>query len=603
MSSNIHAHITSLQKLQAKLDKTFPSYIHHIRFPRYKNISDGSRIDFNFPVTALVGVNGSGKTSVLNALYGAPARYSTGDYWFSTQVDPIVEGDGSPNRFIYGYYNAGFGGVVETRKARVRKVRQGQPNPNYWEPTKESTGDLMSVPSTAPDKAIGRSADRWNPVERDVLYINFRRELSAFDKFFYFGRAPNLRRLKTKSDLIERDAGVLKRIIDAGNTSTKHYGKKVATENRLVDPEELAAIRRILGRHYTEARLIRHSLFRGDRGGLSVLFQTKVGQYSEAFAGSGEVAVTSCVVQVSKAQEGTLVLLDEPEVSLHPAAEERLLEFLVEASLRRKLQIVFSTHSPSMIAPLPDDAIKVFVEDAAGTFSIIPRNSPYAAFRRLGAKEGGEITIVTEDRLGASIVKLALLNLDAGEQERFRVECVTGGADALLKYRVPVFMHSGESVFFFLDGDKKHVDSLVDPNTIPASADDTLAATIKTQFNVDPTLSPDGSSGKSNAAQSAALRRKYLAYAREHVAYLPCMCPEEIVLRAVDPKRKRMTASLDAKQALKELVVAAYGEKVSSEDIDSYGKAVLAQQRAGNVELKEISDKLSAIATGVRPRQ
>lgn len=121
MKFNLSTEIVSLEKNRGRYEKVFPGYITHIRFPRYKNIEDGTRIDFTFPITALVGSNGSGKTSVLNALYGAPAGQSTGHYWFSTQVDPIEEGDGSPSRFIYGHYNFQYKGIVETRKARVRK--------------------------------------------------------------------------------------------------------------------------------------------------------------------------------------------------------------------------------------------------------------------------------------------------------------------------------------------------------------------------------------------------------------------------------------------------------------------------------------------------
>ncbi|MGN5774306.1 hypothetical protein ABVB18_22105, partial [Xanthomonas citri pv. mangiferaeindicae] len=175
----------------------------------------------------------------------------------------------------------------------------------------------------------GRAKDRWNPVARKVLYINFRKELSAFDKYFYFGKDPvphappkkgakvSPLRISSKMDQVRHDAELLARVIESGNTSYTHRGHKVATENRLLDKGELAMVSFVLGREYEEARWIRHRLFKGD-GGLSVVFKTKHGRYSEAFAGSGEVAVTSCVVQVLEAKPGTLVLLDEPEVSLHP---------------------------------------------------------------------------------------------------------------------------------------------------------------------------------------------------------------------------------------------------------------------------------------------
>lgn len=373
---NLIEEIEELQKNHGRYEKIFHGYITHIRFPRYKNIVDGTRIDFTFPITALVGSNGSGKTSILNALYGAPARKSTGQYWFSTKVDPIEEGEGSPSRFIYGHYNRTLRSIVETRKARVRKVRGGRADPNYWEPTKESSGDGMSDPDLKVlKKYVGRSKDRWNPVSREVLYINFRKELSAFDKYFYFGKDPApppsttkpqpnsqqsvSRRIMTKMDQVRHDAELLARVIDSGDTSYLYHKRKVATENRLLTQEELDMVSFVLGRKYEEARWIRHRLFKGD-GGLSVVFKTQHGRYSEAFAGSGEVAVTSCVVQVLKATKGTLILLDEPEVSLHPGAQERLLAFLSRRARIRQLQIIFSTHSPHFLAALPNDAIKTF---------------------------------------------------------------------------------------------------------------------------------------------------------------------------------------------------------------------------------------------------
>lgn len=602
MTQRIDKHLAALEQMRPKLTTLFPHYITHIRFPRFKNISSDTRIDFTFPITVLVGPNGAGKTSVLNALWGAPHGYSTGDYWFSTEVDPIVEGQGSPNRFIYGHFNPAVRKVVETRKARVRKVRDERPDPNYWEPTKETTGDGMDVPVLKKGSKIrGRSGDRWNPVRRKVLYINFRRELSAFDKYFYFARDPGLKRLSKKKDLISRDAKVLKHVINSNDTSVKFAGKTVATENRLLSEPELAAISTVLGHEYAQARLVRHRLFRG-ADGLSLLFKTNHVQYSEAFAGSGEIAATSCIIQILEAPEGTLVLLDEPEVSLHPGAQERLLEFLMEACKQKKLQIIISTHAPSMVGALPDDAIKVFFRTAAGTSSVIPRSSPYSAFRWLGAREGGAVRIVTEDRLASEVIKLALLNLDQATRERFQVDYVPGGAEAILTYRIPVFMDGKDDVFVFLDGDKQKNDRLVDPDTIPVADDGTLGGTIRAQFGVTPQLTPDGHDGEANKQQLIKLQRRYLKYALKHVRYLPGLCPEEMILRAIGTSPIHPPTAARAKQLLRRIAQDALGEAISAEDVDLHGKSLLAQKRHESAELQHLSQQLRDIEVGVRPR-
>ena len=58
----------------------FEPFIRHIRFPKYKNFVSGTKIDFTFPITVLVGENGCNKSSVIRALYGAPTNKSLGEY-------------------------------------------------------------------------------------------------------------------------------------------------------------------------------------------------------------------------------------------------------------------------------------------------------------------------------------------------------------------------------------------------------------------------------------------------------------------------------------------------------------------------------------------
>ena len=608
---DLQTEVDALIKMKDKLVAVFPSYITHIRFPRFKNMAENSRIDFTFPITALVGANGSGKTSVLNALYGAPKRFSTGEFWFSTEVDPIEEGEGSPNRFVYGHYNRAYKDVVETRKARVRKVRGGREDPNYWEPTKESPGDQMVVPVIPEGKKYeGRSLDRWNPVTRKVLYINFRKELSAFDKYFYFGRDPIdpaastklTSRLRSKKDVIRRDAGLLAKILEMGDTSLEYYGRKVAIENRLLTQPEIDSVSYILGRKYSEARLVRHRLYRVD-GGMSIKFKTEFGQYSEAFAGSGEVAVTSCVVQVLAAEKGTLLLLDEPEVSLHPGAQERLLAFLARAARTKQIQVVFSTHSPHFITSLPDDAIKTFTQLKDGSFSVIQETHPYAAFHRLGATDiEGKIIVVVEDRLAKAVVRQALRLIDDDALRHvFSIEFVPGGAKTLLTYRIPVLMETKSRILVFLDGDQRK--ELKRPDDIPASENNTLGEVIQAQVGVVPVWLIDGGSGGGNASQLADAQRSYMQWVYDRLKFLPLSSPEEIVLKSAQLLEQAQAGnSLACKERLKALAKenAGVGD-VSSLEIDTYGGLILGQNWNGLVELVEIAQVLKAFASTVRP--
>jgi len=612
MTLSLTEEVAKIEENRGKYYTVYPGYIALIRFPRFKNISDGARIDFTFPVTALVGSNGSGKTSVLNALYGAPAGKSTGKYWFSTKVDPIEEGEGSPSRFIYGYLNRSFRSIVETRKARVRKERYGRLETNYWEPTKESPGDGMLTPVLKEGKKyVGRSKDRWNPVSRKVLYLNFRRELSAFDKYFYFGKEPqNLKPLKgtkvsplrilNKMDQVRHDAELLSNVIEAGNTSFTFRKRKVATENRLLKKEELELVSYVLGRDYVEARWIRHRLFKGD-GGLSVVFKTEHGRYSEAFAGSGEVAVASCVVQVLKAQTGTLILLDEPEVSLHPGAQERLLAFLLKMARTRQLQIVFSTHSPHLLTALPDDAIKTFQQLEDGRFAILASTHPYAAFRRLGAMGGGEIRIIVEDQLAKSVVQQALLTLpDKAQAAIFKVEYLSGGAEAILKYQIPVLLSAPGHTLILLDGDKKKLENFIDPATIPAAGDASLGEKISEAVGLDPAFTVDGGAQGANLGQRVATQRAYLEWIRKNLDYIPTLCPEALVLTAARKIHADDNTAQKHKDRLRKLAIEMYGPDASNQLVDIYGATLLAQHRADSEELRLLAEKLTTYLANVK---
>lgn len=77
--------IQTIEKM--KQQGVFKNYIEYIDFPFYKNLVPRTRINFIFPITLLVGKNGSGKSSTLHALYGAPLNKTCADYWFSTEVD------------------------------------------------------------------------------------------------------------------------------------------------------------------------------------------------------------------------------------------------------------------------------------------------------------------------------------------------------------------------------------------------------------------------------------------------------------------------------------------------------------------------------------
>lgn len=523
----------SIKELLGTIEKFKPGaplqkYIGSIRFPNFKNIEPGTRIDFAFPLTVLVGANGSGKSSILHALYGAPDKYSLKDFWFSTELDPIVEGKGlGVSRFIYAHWNSHIGDFVETRKARVRSGARL----DYWEPTKIVVGDDMKpLPSGSPG---GAASDRWLPVDRSVVHINFKAEISAFDRFFYFETG------QTKEDkhiAMLREARRLKQVIEKGYTSYPLWNRQRVFENRPLNADELGCIRHILGHDYVAATMVRHTLYPGYRGqDISVLFERPTLKYSEAFAGSGEVAVVSSVVKLLAADPGSLVLLDEPETSLHPGAQRRFLQFLLECVVKKKMQIVISTHSPEFVDELPDHAIKVLDVTPTGRVTVANGSSSLVAFNRLGAKVPGRIRVIVEDELARKVVEIARRELPAGERELIDAVVVPGGASMILTHYIPSAIAGKDATFALLDGDQAFTVPLPDVAQIPPADEAGLGDQILQSTGVEPALYLSGGNDPALVAKKIAAQKEYIAWVLQRVRFLPRTVPEEIVIRAAFP--------------------------------------------------------------------
>lgn len=571
---------------QFKAGKPLKHYITHAVFPRFKNIEPGTRVDFSFPLTALVGANGIGKSSLLHALWGMPLGYSTHKFWFSTALDPIATKKGSPQRYFYGHWNESFSGIVETRKARIGKKA------DYWEPYRLSKADgMLPLPDGVYE---GKDIDRWNPVKRKVVYVNLKATFGSFDRFFYFedfDKNDELRRV------MQLEAIRLKRIKESGRQSFKlGGGAERLFLNRNLTAQELQAVCNILGRSYESARLIKHSLYPGGRGkDISVVFKRGT-EYSEAFAGSGEIAAVKVVVDVLGAEKYSLILLDEPETSLHPGAQRSLLRFLLEQIKLKKHQIVLSTHSPEFLNGLPDDAIKVFEDNGKLQARILPKSSPAAAFVRLGKVPVNKLRILVEDQLGELLIAHAAKGLDPGDASRLETKVSPGGGDFMLTYLGPAFMEAQQPVFLLLDGDKRKVLEFTDPTTVAEANEGLLGETLKAQLGSDPMLSIPGGDLAAHQRAKIKAQRNYLAWLRKHVAFFPNLLPEQIILAELAPERLDAKASPDATKAayIEFLTDGVDIDAPTATDIQAWSKLKVARIPEHNKDIQTIRDHLSA---------
>ncbi|MCO7223767.1 ATP-dependent endonuclease [Pleionea sp. CnH1-48] len=446
-----------LPRVEGRSIASFQNYIQQIRFPFFKKLKPGTEINLDFPFTALVGPNGSGKSSTLQALYGCPSGYNVAHYWFSTAIDPIKESGGEAYRYIYKYKPQGYSQPVEIAQKRTRRAN----DPDYWETARPLVRDGMEPMPTPfpPELKELRSLTRWKKMEKDVVYIDFRAELSSFDKFFYFGTYTKSNSINSKQDFLRRRSKVLKEHVsqlESTMTPRTWHGRSTRKAEYL-SKKELEWVNRILGKNYIAAKVVEHDLF--NNNGYSIIFTKSGSSYSEAVAGSGEVSVVNCVVKVLRAEESSLILLDEPEVSLHPGAQKELRELLFHVIVTSGCQVVMSTHSEHFVQGLPNKAIKLFqYDDNSESYSVINNCSPEQAFIRLGSEvHCNKRKIYVEDILAKAVVTEAIKEIDSEVLSLIEIIPYSGGADTILNNLLVHFTASEASTndMVFLDGDMR----------------------------------------------------------------------------------------------------------------------------------------------------
>lgn len=506
--------IRTVKKMKKAGNAVFPKYIDYIRFPFYKGLEKNTKISFKFPLTVFVGQNGGGKSSALQALAGSPQGYSVGNYWFSTVIDKIESSeDGDRPSIIYSYKDE-----KDKKHKEVIKTRIGfSKGTDYWEPSR-------------PIKKYGMKlmGGRRNPaIEMNVLYIDFKSILSAFDKYFYFDTHHLKLKANSKQAYLREKSIRLRNAIEKNQIQYSPAGEAVNKKLINLSTEELKEMSKILGREYTEGIIIEHKFFHN--WGISVIFRTDHLGYSEAFAGSGEVSVATLVHKIINAENNSLILLDEPEVSLHPKAQKQLKKFLLKEIKRKKHQVVISTHSPNIIEDLPPSSIKVFSQLPNGKMHVGDKSFPAEAFYFIGQKQDNKKTLIVEDPLAKEIIDSIIESMGVGVTSIFNVEYFQGGATMLKKQIAGYLSEADLNKFIFFDGDQDRgvafnpkTDLLVKDRNSTFLKNKICEVTGIKAENIP--FSLDSDSKKHPEAYE-----KYLKYWNANVFFIPKDIPEELI--------------------------------------------------------------------------
>lgn len=473
----------------------------YLKVNKFRQFEDNSRVDFNHPLTVLVGKNGSGKSTLLKLIKSISKGRNANHYFFETEWDAF--NDKGISEFQY--------------KISEREFKESKTKHFEWV-FSSAKNDLSS------NKLIKSYLE--NPEVKTftkITDIEFKSLIGSFEKNIFFDNQTTKIDFKSKADYAKK---VTKKVQQSIETKT-NSGKKASIS--YINSQNLKAINRILGKEYEEVKIIKHRFFNGTWG-TSIIFKSG-NQYSEANSGSGEFIVSNVIYKMSSLPKNSILLLDEPELSLHPGAQKRLLEFLLDLIIEKKIQVILSTHSSSFVEFLPNNCIKNFVVNTSGKTTIEQNVNYLNAFNNLEISYDVP-NLIVEDSLAKKIVEKIIEN--KGLNNQFNVCYFSGGASSIKTSLITTFSKINDNNYFFmLDGDMYRC-NVVDLSEIAEvkKTEQYLENEIynitgvnikKFNFNVD-----GGKSG-SNKQQKLDLYTKYINFYREKVFFLPKKTPEDII--------------------------------------------------------------------------
>ena len=270
---------SEINELLEKVERrNYGKYLLKLRLNPIRGFED-QVIKFDFPVTALIGPNGGGKTTVLGA---AACAY-------------ISE---KPSRFF------------------------------------SKSGSLDN------------SMQNWK-----ILYELIDRDINAKESI---QRTAKFKSYKWYRDNMSRTVSIfgVSRTVPAternemrkcASTVFKYDSSQVEKFNDLV----VSAASKVLGKN-----LSGYSQIKIDDNGRVTLLQGLTDNnisFSEFHFGAGELSVIRMIMKIESLDENSLVLIEEIENGLHPIATQRMVEYLIDFSKRKKSQVIFTTHSLSLI--------------------------------------------------------------------------------------------------------------------------------------------------------------------------------------------------------------------------------------------------------------
>lgn len=370
-------------------NKNYGKYLLSIAIDKARTFQ-GKTINFDFPVTAIVGVNGGGKTTIMGA---AACAYKT--------VKPR----------LFFAKSGRFDSSMENWKFEYELIDRQI----------KSSGTIRRTSKFIRSK-WSREWSFEQDKERAVAIFGVSRTVPANER-------PELQCCVSNSFDVEPES------IEA------------------ISEGVVKAVASILDKDISTFSFLRVDI----RGRVTLLAgQTSTGDsYSEFHFGAGESSIIRMAIKLETIPENSLILIEEIENGLHPVATIRMVEYLIDLALRRKIQAIFTTHSNDALRPLPDKAIW-----AAANGNLYQGKLDIASLRAISGQIDSQLVLFVEDNFARTWVEEILRSLPKIAMDAVSVHAMEGDGTAVTVHRGRKKDPSvSQPSVCLIDGDSKQQDS------------------------------------------------------------------------------------------------------------------------------------------------
>ena len=206
------------------------------------------------------------------------------------------------------------------------------------------------------------------------------------------------------------------------------------------------------------------NLNRGGQQKAYIIRQTRPGKattyFSEKNFSLGELCILKLLLSLQNIADNSLLLIDELELAIHPRAQIKLFSHLTKFATDKKLTIIFSTHSVSLIKHVDRRKI-LFLDNQNGKVTCLKGCYPTFALGQItsGEEVAPDCVVYVEDdsakKCIQSMIRLYLQTVDKAVAQPTVVVVPLGGFSQILEFidKAPQLLPKTTRLKAILDND------------------------------------------------------------------------------------------------------------------------------------------------------